>query len=77
MLAQLTPYLIGLAALIGGLFTVYAKGRREGSSSVKAKQAQAEAKATSAARKVEDDVRKTSDSDVDERLSRWMRDTKR
>jgi len=74
LLSQFAPYLIGLAAIIGGLATAYFKGRREGSSSAKKEQAEANAKAVTKARKVEDDVHKSSDADVDDRLSRWMRD---
>ncbi len=74
LLAQFAPYLIGLAAIAGGLLTAYMKGRREGSQSAKQKQAEANAKAVNTARKVEDDVRKSSDHDIDDRLSRWMRD---
>lgn len=74
LLSQFSPYLIGLVALLGGLATAYFKGRREGSQSAKQKQAEADAKAAKTARKVEDDVRKSSDADINDRLSKWMRD---
>ncbi|MGE8105140.1 hypothetical protein ACQKP1_15785 [Allorhizobium sp. NPDC080224] len=74
LLAQFAPYLVGALALIGGIAAAYLKGRSRGSTDAKAKLAQADAKAVKTARKVEDDVRKSSDPDVDRRLSQWMRD---
>lgn len=74
LLSQFAPYVVGLLALIGGIAAAYFKGRSKGSTDAKAKQAQADAKAVKTARKVEDDVRKSSDPDIDDRLSKWMRD---
>ena len=60
----------GLAIVAGAFFV----GRREGKSDAKADEAKALAEARNKARAVEDDVRKSSDTDIDDRLAQWMRD---
>lgn len=71
---KLTGWAAAIGAVIAVLAAAYFKGRREGSQSAKQKQAEADAKAAKTARKVEDDVRKSSDADINDRLSKWMRD---
>lgn len=71
---KLTGWAAAIGAVIAVLAAAYFKGRREGSQNAKQKQAEADAKAVKTARKVEDDVRKSSDADIDDKLSRWMRD---
>lgn len=71
---KITGWAAAIGAVIAVLAAAYFKGRHEGFTSAKQKQAEAEAKAAKTARKVEDDVRKSSDTAIDDRISRWMRD---
>lgn len=72
--SKLTGWLSAIGAILAIIAGAFLYGRREGSQAQKQKQAEANAKAARTARKVEDDVRKSSSGDIDDRLSKWMRD---
>jgi hypothetical protein len=74
LLSKFSGWLSAAGALIAIVAGAFLYGRREGSQAAKQKQAEADAKAAKTARKVEDDVRKSSDPDIDQRLSKWLRD---
>lgn len=61
-------------AILAGAFLY---GRHDGKSDAAAEQAKANGRARRESKAVEDDVRKSSDVAVDDRLAKWMRDGKR
>lgn len=75
--AKAKSWLAGLGVALAVLAGAFLYGRRDGVADAKADEARANATAAKDARKVEDDVRKSGDADVDGRLAKWMRDAER
>lgn len=73
MVAKIKEWLalasVALTFVVGAFFY----GVTRGKSDATARQVQLNAKSVQKARSVEDDVRKSSEADVDRRLSKWMR----
>jgi hypothetical protein len=66
----LLPYLLGAVGLVGAFFGV----KRMGANGERRKQAEKRAETAQEARSIEDDVSKTSDTVVRNRIKLWMRD---
>jgi len=69
LLAQFWPYIVAGGAALLGLWKVYAMGK----ASQKAKQAEADAQATTDARKIDDAVAGRAPNDNRERLGKWSK----
>jgi len=70
ILGPAMPYLIGAVGLIGAFFGV----KRMGATAERRKVAEKRAETAQEARKIDDEVNKTSDAAVRTKLSTWMRD---
>lgn len=68
--------IVGVLLLVLGLAlaAVYLKGRSDASTSIQTKQAEQTIKDIRKARKIENEVKNLSPSDVDKHLDKWMRD---
>lgn len=80
LLSQFAPYLIGLAALLGGLATAYFKGRGDGSAKAETKSLRKEIDARDEqlemhreATKAERDAAAMSDQKAREEALRWAK----
>jgi len=72
---NLTPRPIRIAiGAIAALIAAVIYGRHRGAQDERDAQQKREAGAVDTRRKIDEDVEKSSDADVDKRLSRWMRD---
>ncbi|WP_412506672.1 hypothetical protein [Roseovarius sp. SYSU LYC5161] len=63
---------LALAALAAG-WKLYRQGRHAAEAEYAVRRADARVKAGQAAREIRDDLRKSTDDDLDRRLRRWMR----
>lgn len=68
--AKLTGWAVAIAAALAILTGAYLKGRSDKASD----QAQRQVRDTQKARKIENEISHLDDSDVDARLSKWLRD---
>lgn len=73
MVAWLKIRLLQIGGIIAGLLFLYGMIRREAWRDFQAKQAERTARAQGVKREVEDEVVALGNSDVDDRLARWVR----
>lgn len=72
---NLTPKPIRIAlGAVGALIAAVMWGRYRGAKDEREAQKKREAGAVDTRSKINEDVKKSSDADIDKRLSRWMRD---
>lgn len=69
-------YVIAGGAVLALLAGIYIKGREDAKSKIEVKQVQKNLKDLQEANKIDENTRSMSESDVDSKLSKWMRDGK-
>ncbi|EGL64438.1 hypothetical protein AGRO_2647 [Agrobacterium sp. ATCC 31749] len=74
MLEAFNRWLAVAGVALTFVVSAFLYGRSTGKADASAEQLKRNAKAAAKARGIEDDVRKTGDADVKQRLDRWMRD---
>ncbi len=74
MLDALKRWLAVAGVALTFVVSAFLYGRSAGKADASAEQLKRNAKSAAKARGIEDDIRKTGDADVKQRLNRWMRD---
>lgn len=77
LLGGIWSYIAGFFAVLAALGAIYAKGRSDARAKAEHEANLERIKAMKAKKEVDDDVARASPSDVDKRLSRWVRDDER
>lgn len=67
-------YLIALGVALAALGGAYVKGRMDQKTVTTAKQNEQRVKDLKTAKEISEDVKKSSDSELNRRIDRWMRD---
>lgn len=72
--SRFSAYLWGVAGILLAIAEVYRRGRKSGIEKIEREQEAARQKSIQARKDIDNDVARASSSDVDNRLSRWVRD---
>jgi cell division protein FtsB len=75
--ARLSGYVAAAGVILSVLVGAFLYGRSDGRESERAEQAKSNAKARTQSKEVENEINGLDDGAVDQRLSEWMRDSKR
>lgn len=67
-------YVIAAVAFVGILVASYLKGRSDTKQTIEATQNKKKLEDIKKSERIENEVRKTPDSDIDRKLSKWLRD---
>lgn len=71
---KLKGYILGAGAVMALVLGIYLKGRTDQKSVTEAKQNKKRLDDVERAKEIDNDIRKSSESDLDAELSKWMRD---